>query len=240
VTPTSPILRLLIGAAGLLIGLSSAQASAAGLSLTSQNLTPYRTCTVTATPTTTTAVADATVRQGSPNTNYGSLTTITVSTSGSANQRSYVSFSLSGCSPAIPASATVRAATLRLYLSAIPAVCRTLDLFKVLATWSESTITWNLQPFGTTINNPASASRSGAFTVGTPTGCTNRVAGYVTGADVTADVAAFVAGSSSNYGWMIRDDAEGSATAYTATFSSKTLGTIAQAPQLVVTYVTVP
>jgi hypothetical protein len=39
---------------------------------------------------------------------------------------------------------------------------------------------------------------------------------------------------------MIRDDVEGSATTRTATFTAKELGTIAQEPQLVITYVTVP
>jgi hypothetical protein len=39
---------------------------------------------------------------------------------------------------------------------------------------------------------------------------------------------------------MIRDDVEGSLTTRTATFSAKELGTVAQGPQLVVTYVTVP
>jgi hypothetical protein len=39
---------------------------------------------------------------------------------------------------------------------------------------------------------------------------------------------------------MLRDDVEGSATARTATFSAKNLNTLAQAPQLIVTYVTTP
>ena len=57
---------------------------------------------------------------------------------------------------------------------------------------------------------------------------------------VTTDVAAWVAGSSTNNGWMIRDDTENSATARTTTFSAKNLGTAAQAPELVISYVTVP
>ena len=62
----------------------------------------------------------------------------------------------------------------------------------------------------------------------------------LTGADVSTDVGAFVAGTATNNGWMIRDDTESSATARTVTFSAKDLGTLAQAPQLVVTYVTTP
>jgi hypothetical protein len=110
----------------------------------------------------------------------------------------------------------------------------------VSSTWAEGTITWNNQPFGTTLNNPATASRTDSFNVGTPAGCQNLAAGYITGADTTTDVAAWVAGTASNYGWMIRDDTESSTTARTVTFSAKDLNTLAQAPQLVVTYVTTP
>jgi hypothetical protein len=226
---------------GILLGLGLLSGFAAGLTVTSQNLTPYRTCTITATPSTTTAVIDTTARQGSATTNFGALTTMNVSSASGANQRIYLKFDLTGCSPAIPATAVVRLATLRLYMTAVPAACRVLDLFPVTATWGETTLTWNNQPFGTTINNPATGSRTGTFSVGTPAGCQNQSTGvYVTGGTVTTDVASFVAGSATNFGWMIRDDTEGSATTRTATFAAKELGTVAQEPQLVVTYVTVP
>jgi hypothetical protein len=232
--------RVLIVGAGILLGVGLLPGSAASLSLTSQNFTPYRTCTVTATPTTTTAVTDTTARQGTANGNFGALTTLTVSSANAANQRTYLRFDLAVCNPAIPTSATVRLATLRLYMSAVPAACRVLDIFRVTAAWGETTLTWNNQPFGTTLNNPPTASRSGTFSVGTPAGCQNQAAGYVVGGTLTTDLAAFVAGGATNFGWMIRDDVEGSATTRTATFTAKELGTIAQEPQLVITYVTVP
>ena len=233
--------RRLAVAAGLLLGAGLASGLAAGLTLTSQNFTPYRTCTVTATPTTTTAVVDTTARQGSATSNFGALTALTVSSGSGVNQRTYLKFDLTPCSPAIPASATVRLATLRLYMTAVPAACRVLDLYPVTAAWGETTLTWNNQPFGTTLNNPPTGSRTGTFSVGTPVGCQNQATGtYVTGGTVTSDVASFVAGTVTNLGWMIRDDAEGSATTRTVTFSAKELGTVAQEPQLVVTYVTVP
>jgi hypothetical protein len=123
----------------------------------------------------------------------------------------------------------------------VPAVCRTIDLFKVAGSWTETAITWNNQPFGATINNPASASRSGSFTVGTPVGCQNQATGaYMTGGTLTSDIASFVAGSSTNFGWMLRDDVEGSATTRTVTLSAKEFGAVAQDPQLVVTYVNLP
>ena len=228
-------------AVGLLVGISLSVGAAASVSLTSQKFTPYRTCTLTATPASTAVVVDATVAQGSATTNFGSATTITVSSAVAANQRIYLKFTLASCSPAIPASAIVRLATLRLYMTVAPAACRTLDIYPATVAWTEAAITWNNQPFGTTINNPATGSRTGTFNVGTPAGCQNLSTGaYVTGATVTSDVASFVSGASTNLGWMIRDDTEGSATTRTTTFAAKELGTVAQEPQLVITYVVVP
>jgi hypothetical protein len=226
---------------GLVAGTSLSSGAAASVNLTSGAFTPYRTCTITATPIATTAVLDTTVRQGSATTNFGATNPVTVSSGVAINQRAYLRFDLTTCTPAIPVSAIVRLATLRLYATAVPAACRTMDIFKVGVTWTEGVITWNNQPFGATINNPATASRSGSFNVGSTAGCQNLAAGaYVVGGTVTTDVASFVSGASTNFGWMIRDDVEGSVTTRTATFAAKELGTVAQEPQLVITYVTVP
>jgi large repetitive protein len=215
--------------------------SAASLALNAAALTPYRTCVLSATPTTTAVVADAEVRQNTATTNYGTATTLTITSSGTSNRRAYVRFDLTACTPSIPAGATIRSATMRLYLSALPSGCRTLDIFRIGAAWTETAITWNNQPFGATINNPATVARTDSFDVGTQGGCENRTAGaYSAGVDVTTDVAAFVAGSATNHGWMVRDDVEGSAAARTVTISAKQLGTLAQVPQLLVTYVVTP
>ncbi len=228
-------------AVGMAFGASIGLASAASLNLVAHNLTPYRTCTVTATPVATISVIDAGVRQANATSNFGNVTSLDIASGNGANRRTYLRFDLTNCVPAIPASAIVRLATLRLYLTAVPAVCRTIDLFPVTSSWTELGITWNNQPFGTSINNPPTASRTGSFDVGTPVGCQNRTTGaYVVGGTITSDVASFVTGGASNFGWMLRDDVEGSATTRTVTISSKQLGTIAQAPQLVVTYVAVP
>ena len=235
-------LRLAALAGLALLGVAGANAGlAAGLNFTSQALTPYRTCVISGTPATTTAVADASVRQGSATSNFGTVTTNNVTTQNGQNRRLYIRFDLTQCNPAIPSTATVRLATLRMYVTALPAACRTVDVFRVTASWAESTISWNNQPFGTAINNPASGTAVDAFGVGTPVGCENRTANtYTTGGAVTSSVASFVAGTQTNFGWMLRDDVEGSATTYTQTYSAKNLGTAAQAPQLVITYVVVP
>jgi hypothetical protein len=235
------LVRLTVAVVCLVTGTLVVRGAAASLNQTSQNLTPYRTCTITATPSTTAAVRDAHVLEASATTNFGTTTALDVSSANNANRRVHLWFNVALCSPSIPATATVRRATLRLYATTLAAACRTIAVFRVGANaWTEAGITWNNQPFGTTINNPALGSATSQFTVGTPVGCTNRVAGYVTGADVTADVAAYVAGTATNNGWMLRDTVEGSSPARTNTFSAKNLGTLAQAPQLVITYVTLP
>lgn len=212
-------------------------AVAAPILLTTKTLTVYRTCTLTAWTADSTTVADAWINHNNLNQNNGTATFMDVESSGAtSNRRAYIRFDLTRCSPAVPATATV-SATLRLYASAVPAACRTEDVFRVTFPWTETGVNWNTQPAGwNPINHPASGARTSFITVGTPAGCQNLAVGYVTGWDVTADVNAFVSGAATNNGWMIRDDVEGSATARNVRYSAKNLANLAQAPQLVITY----
>lgn len=198
--------------------------------------TVFRTCVLTATAAASTSATDSYVNQASAATNNGTATTLDAQSGSSANRRVYIRFDLRLCSPAIPSTATINVATLRLYATVIPAACRTEDIFRSTASWTEPVITWNNQPFGTTINNPSSGSRTDAITMGPA--CQNTAAGYVNGWTVTGDLASWVAGSTTNNGWMIRDDTEGSATTRTATFSAKNAANAARGPQLIVTYTT--
>ena len=229
-------LRMLAWALAATSLLTATTAFAASLSVASKNLTAFRTCLVTGTPNTSTADIDSFVDQATATTTHGSTVPMDVeSFATNKNRRIYIKFDLTKCGPSIPSSASVKIATLRLYLSALPTACRTEDVFRVTSTWAEGTITWNNQPFGTSVNNPASGSRTSSFSVG-PAACGNTAIGYVTGGDVTADVQAFVSSTATNFGWMIRDDVESSITAMASTYSAKNLGTLAQSPQLVVTY----
>jgi hypothetical protein len=233
---------VLLGVAALIAGpaMSAVTGSAAGLTIASAALTVYRTCVLTASPATTSVVADTEVRQSNTGTNYGTQSTMTITSSGTANRRAYIWFDMTACDPVIPATATVRLATLRLYPTVLPSVCQTYDIFAAKQAWTETAITWANQPFGTTLNAPASGTRTDSFDAGTPTGCENRTTGvYTVGATVTGDVAAVVAGQAANAGWMIRNDVEGATTARTITVSAKQQGTLAQAPQLVITYVVI-
>jgi hypothetical protein len=227
--------RVRRGAAAIVTAavLLPAAALGAGLTSSSKTLTVYRSCALTAYPTTTATTIDSYVNQASGNTNSGTATTLSVQsgTSLAKNRRAFIKFDLTKCSPAIPSTASVKQAYLRLYVTAVPTACRSLDIFSATASWTETGITWNNQP-------AVSATRTDVIQVGAAP-CTNSTANaYVNGWNVTVDVAAFVAGTSTNNGWMMRDDAEGSTITYTATFSSKDLGTLAQSPQLIVTYTT--
>lgn len=211
---------------------------AANFPVSSKSLAVVRTCVLTATPSTTAVVIDADVQQTLGLVNSGTATTMNVSSMTAANQRVYIMFTLTSCSPAVAATASVKSATLRLYTSGIPSACRTHNIFRVTASWTETGITWNSQPFGTSLNNPPQGQRTASMDIGSGTCANNAANQYVSGWDVTTDVASFVAGSATNYGWMIRDDVEnGGLIARTATYSTKNLGNAGQAPQLVVNYI---
>lgn len=207
---------------------------ASSLPLTSAKLTMLRTCVLTGYPNTSTAVVDAEVRQSSATSNFGTAVSTFVATASGSNRRTYVKFDLSRCSPAIPTTATVKTATLRVYGSTLPLACRSNDLFKVTATWAEGTVTWNNQPFGTTLNNPPQAQRSAVANLGAAP-CALTIVGYTTWT-VTADVQGFATTPATNFGWMIRDDVESAATARTATYATKNASVLSTSPQLVVNY----
>jgi hypothetical protein len=237
---STPLRRLRLWMAVLpLVAIAIATATtgfAASVPVASGKVTSYRTCTLTATPSTTTVETDANVQQASPNTNYGTLAALWVTSNILLNRRTYVRFDLTKCSPVVPSGTTVKLATLRMYVSNTPNACRTHDIFRVPASWSESTLTWNNQPFGTSTNNPAASSRTDSLTLGSSP-CQNTVnSSYVSGWNVTADLQAFVAGTATNYGWMIRDDAEDSVVSRASTYEPKDQANVARPPQLVITY----
>lgn len=196
--------------------------SAASLGVSSQRLTSHSfASTVPTTECTVTAAADAHVDESLPDTNDGSATSLRVrSFDTQRNARLLVHFDLSSC--AIPAGASVQAATLDLYLSAAPASSRDHDAYRVTDAWSESTVTWNSQP-----------TLAGSATDGAATGT---VAGATVSWDLTADVTAFVAGSATNHGWLVRDRVEDAAAEQLAQFSAREHATSGQRPTLIVRY----
>ncbi len=209
--------------------------SADSIPVNSAKLTVYRSCVLSGTIAASTSMVDAGVSQATPAVNAGAAVTMLLRSSGVVNQRAYIQFDLTKCTPVIPASATVANATLRVWVTAVATACRTQDIFPAAAAWGETTITWNNQPFGTALNNPASGTRTDGVNVGAAV-CTYSAAAQYVSWNVTADVVKFVAGTMTNNGWMIRDDVEGSGTARTNTYGTSDAVSVPHAPQLVVNY----
>jgi hypothetical protein len=197
---------------------AAAVASANSSTVATQHLSAVA-LPVTITTTSLTAIADTGANQASPNTNTGTTTTMLVESAPVANQRSFTRFDLT----AIPATARVQSATLQLTMSTAPTATRSYEVDKVNATWAETTLTWATMP---------------AAAVATATVASGTTSGVNLTWNVTTDAKTFVANSSTNFGWQIKDSTESSATTPTATFRTREWTTAAQRPTLIVIYAT--
>jgi hypothetical protein len=98
------------------------------------------------------AAADSWVLQSSASQNYGTDSVLKLETKSGADARAYVRFAL----PAIPAGCQVTDAKLRLYASSYKDG-RTLQAFRVAASWTESALNWTNQPatVGSAVTTPS-------------------------------------------------------------------------------------
>ena len=217
----------LAGAGWALVG------SAATLPVAPRNHSAFRACVLTGYPTTTTAISDTWADENAKSSNKAGGATLQVQSNSGRNNRIYIRFDLTKCVPTIPGSTALKRATLRLALASAPSATRTYNINRVAGPcpeaattcWTENGLTWN--------NQPAVAAAATSTLALTSSSATNQYYSF----DVTADAAAMVAGTASNYGWRIADSAEGSASAVIATFKAKNAsGNAAGAPQLVVAY----
>jgi hypothetical protein len=193
VRPRLLAIAVLASAAALVVASGLVTGSAAGLSLSSQKLTVWKSATtvpVCASPgnQTITTNRDAYLDQADANKNLGTGVSdlFVMSKSGSDNRRLIVGFTL----PAVPAGCSVTAATLRLN-STSGVSGRTIDAYRAGGTWTEGGVTWNNQPSmaGTAVGAPSSSAT-----------------GWRTW-DVLAHVQAMYSGS--NDGFLLRDRTEG-------------------------------
>jgi hypothetical protein len=185
---------------------------------TSASSVPISTCTLT-------PAADTYADEASSGNNFGTATTLHVRSAVvlvvlQENKRSFARFDLSSCS--IPTSARVLTAKLRLFLSTAPSASRTYQVHRVTQAWGETTLTWGNQP-----------TAAGTATASATTGTTSNV---TLEWDVLADVSGFVAGTTTNQGWRVRDSVEGSGTARDGRFNAREHATVSQRPSLAITY----
>jgi hypothetical protein len=187
------VLVLLATSAGI-IALPGAAAnlpiSTASLTVATRTYGAAQTCTVNPS-------ADSYVARELASSNFGTATSLQVSPDALATRRMFLTFDLTGCSPAIPSDALVQSASVSLTVSALAAATRTYHLRASSASWVETSITWSNQP---AVSSTVTGSTS--VTVGT-------VAGTVISWTATSDVQSFVAGASINRGWRIGDGSEG-------------------------------
>jgi hypothetical protein len=202
--------------------LSGSIASAGSLAISAASLTAFErtygapsTCTLS-------AAADAYVGEDTPATAHGSETTLEVSAQTGTRRRSLIRFDLDACSPAIPPDAIVHTASLQLTVAAVLLAGRTYRLSRVGASWSEATVTWNVQP------TVAGSTATLAVALGT-------LPGSVVEWSVVADVQDFVTGAAGNYGWRLSDTAEGALQLGQLGLHSREAPT--DPPTLVITYV---
>jgi hypothetical protein len=195
-------------------------ASAAGLSVAPDTMTlvrvpgavPVKTCTLV-------AGADAHVDEALPDGTAGSAPALDV-TAGASDRRAFVQFDLPAC--AIPSTAEVRGAALRMTLAVAPAEDRSWKARRVAGAWTEAGITWNTAP-------PLAASSTDTVPTGT-------VAGATLTWDVAADVADAVSGAVTDRGWRIADADEAPAAPVTGSLASREDADPADRPSLTVTW----
>ncbi|MFL6858879.1 MAG: DNRLRE domain-containing protein [Allosphingosinicella sp.] len=163
-----------------------------------------------------TATDDSWTNEASVNQNNGIVTTLraTASSSNASRTRSLIIFTL----PTIPSNEQIVSATLK--LNTTTTSTRTVTVNRLLATWSETTVTWS--NYGTANFN---ATAEATFTPS--------AAGSVS-VDVTALVQGWYAGTYTNFGLGLIG-----ATSSTAIFSSAEATTTTTRPQLVITTATI-
>ncbi len=181
-----------------------------------------------------TAVADTFVRSGKPNQPQGAGDFMRVRKSG--KNRALIRFDQAELVAAI-AGGTVDAAAVELSIQDIGnnwGDGRTVDLHRVTADWTEGGATWNCAVDSDPSNQAADCSGATEWEMGnagphpwdaTPSDTVTLNSGQTGGItfDVTADVAAFVAGTAPNYGWVLKKTEEGQNG--WVTFDTQELGT---------------
>ncbi len=162
--------------------------------------------------------ADTYIDANAPDISYGSDTTMNVKSKSAQDCRSLMQFDIS----TIPSGSSVSSASLQLYLGTAPSADRTHDVHRVTSTWAD-TVTWNTVP---AFNGTATASNS--------TGTTD---GVWLSWGVTADVSAYVGGTATNYGWIVKDSVEGKAGGpVTGSYATANETTESLRPKLSVTF----
>jgi hypothetical protein len=162
------------------------------------------------------ASGDTTGYQSSPTTNYGANVNIGTLSATGANGRLLIRFSL----PAIPPHCVLTGATLRLYASTVTAG-RTINAYRVdpaAALWTEAGATWDTLP----------------PTTGTAVGSASLAAVGWQQWSMTSLIATLY--TTTNNGLLLTDSVDNASPARTQLYESRESGTVAERPELVLTW----
>ncbi len=172
--------------------------------------------------------ADSYIDEGTPTINNGSGNTVRVRSKTGSRQRTVVEFNLSS----IPSDAAIKTGTLSLFMNQAPGSSRTLGAHRITGSvlWSETGVTWNSRDGSTNWT-----SVGGDFNAATSTTTTGTSSSVWLNWDIKADVQAWVDGSATNNGTLLKDANE-SSTDEQERFASKEDGTAANQPKLAVSY----
>jgi RHS repeat-associated protein len=153
---------------------------------------------------------DTSVKASTPNTNFGTLATLD-------NNRALIQFDQTALSSAVGPTDFVVSAQLQVTTAYNPArrIPQTTEAYRLTQSWTEPGATYNCAVDSNTSNSTADCSGATAWSMGaspnpwaTPSTAITVVPGLLSGAvvryDVTADVRAFLHGTSTNFGWMLK------------------------------------
>jgi hypothetical protein len=180
-------------------------------------------------------VADTGIKQDSPNKNFGAQASLTLNQGAG---RVLVRFDTAAISAAV-GSGSLASAQLQLYIGSNAAnwgaTGRTVDVYRVVTAWTESGATWNCAQDTNPANRAADCATqwNGGTTADDASDTvvvTNASSAWIQ-FDVTADVQAFLAGTT-NDGWLLQKTDEGQAGRVDLVSKE---GAAGQAPRLVLT-----
>jgi hypothetical protein len=161
---------------------------------------------------------DSGIESKFPNDTYGNLTYCDVGNNATTIRRTYIKFDLS----TVPANAAVVDADLKLYhYNGSGTDDFTIGLYKVTSAWDESTITWNLQP-----------------TCSVDAEITSNITAAIAWKswDIDTLVQAWLDGSITNYGVVLKDTNESSVNTIAYFRTSDYTSDTSKRPELVIYY----
>jgi hyaluronate lyase len=197
-------------------GILAAAAGAAAIGIVSHKISIFTKSLTHASCTVTAVTDDVYSDEFAPTTNTGAgTTTISISPRSGRRRYGWIRFDLTTCG--LPANAQVDSATLTVNVTTALAG-RTITLNQATSAWTESALTWNTNP---TVAGAASgtfaANATGAKTV-----------------DVSTNVADWVSGAATNYGWRLAD--LGATSNITGAIGSSENATAGNRPTLAIAY----